>query len=84
MHKNTRFDYYQTLRKTHPERYWNNKTQEAMQNEARLLGNAFYQQYELEFGMYDMNRDTKANFELKTKGENLQTYVATMGRKTKM
>ncbi len=44
----TRFDYYQSLRKVHPDLYWNTKTQKAMQHEAKLLGNAFYTQCEFE------------------------------------
>ena len=54
---NTRFDYYQTLRKTHPDLYWNSKTQKTMQHEAKLLGNTFYTQYEFE--LTDVKYDQK-------------------------
>ena len=45
---NTRFDYYQSLRKIHPDYYWSSKTQHLMLKEQRHLGDAFYCQYELD------------------------------------
>lgn len=48
MHINTRFDYYQSLRKTHPDHYWSRKTQHLMLKEQRQMGDAFYRQLELD------------------------------------
>ena len=53
----TRFDYFQNLRKTHPDLYWNSRTQRAMLREAKLLGNAFYTQ--TEFYPKDVRHDQR-------------------------
>ena len=53
----TRFDYFQNLRKTHPDLYWNSRTQRAMLHEAKLLGNAFYTQ--TEYHQKDVRHDQR-------------------------
>ena len=40
--KNTRFKYYQSLRKSHPDRYWSTKIQQQMLREQAQMGIAFY------------------------------------------
>ena len=44
----TRWSYYQNIRHSHPDLYWNSKTQTQMLKEQRLMGNAFFEQYELD------------------------------------
>ena len=44
----TRWSYYQNIKYSHPDLYWNNKTQMQMLKEQKLLGNAFYEQYEFD------------------------------------
>lgn len=45
----TRFDSYHAVRKLNPDLYWNSKTQKQIHEEAKLMGEAFYKQEELEF-----------------------------------
>ena len=44
----TRWSYYQNIRHSHPDLYWNSRTQTQMLKEQQRLGNAFYEQYELD------------------------------------
>ena len=44
----TRWDHYQNLRHSQPDLYWNSKTQTQMLQEQKQMGNAFYEQYELD------------------------------------
>ena len=44
-----RFDSYQQVRKLNPDLYWSSKTQKQMHEEAKLMGDAFFKQEELDF-----------------------------------
>ena len=45
----TRFDYYQSIRHTQPDLFYTPKLQQQMRQEQKLMGNAFFDQYELPF-----------------------------------
>ena len=45
----TRFDYYQSIRRTQPDLFYTPKLQHQMRQEQKLMGNAFFDQYELPF-----------------------------------
>ena len=46
---NTRFDYYQSIRRTQPDLFYTPKLQHQMRQEQKLMGNAFFDQYEMPF-----------------------------------
>ena len=45
----TRFDSYQSIRRTQPDLFYTPKLQHQMRQEQKLMGNAFFDQYELPF-----------------------------------
>ena len=45
----TRFEYYQSVRHTQPALFYTPKLQHQMRQEQKLMGNAFFDQYELPF-----------------------------------
>ena len=49
----TRWDHYQNLRHAQPDLYWSSKTQTQMLQEQKQMGNAFYEQYELNLETQD-------------------------------
>ena len=49
----TRWDHYQNLRHSQPDLYWASKTQTQMLQEQKQMGNAFYEQYELNLETQD-------------------------------
>ena len=42
----TRFQYYQTIRRTQPDLFWSSKLQHQMHQEYKQMGNTFFDQYE--------------------------------------
>ena len=44
---NTRFDYYQTIRRTQPDLFYTPNLQHQMHQEQKKMGSAFFQQYEM-------------------------------------
>ena len=44
---NTRFQYYQNIRKLHPDAYWSSKVQHQMHEDQKLMGDLFFDQLEL-------------------------------------
>ena len=44
-----RFDYYQSIRHTQPDLFYTPKLQHQMRQEQKLMGNAFFDQYEMSF-----------------------------------
>ena len=47
MNINTRFQYYQNIRKLHPDTYWSSKVQYQMHEDQKLMGDLFFDQLEL-------------------------------------
>ena len=47
MNTNTRFQYYQNMRKLHPDAYWSPKVQHQMHEDQKLMGDLFFDQLEL-------------------------------------
>ena len=45
----TRFDYYQSIRRTQPDLFYTPKLQHQMRQEQKLMGSAFFDQYEMPF-----------------------------------
>ena len=44
----TRFDHYQSIRRTQPDLFYTPKLQHQMRQEQKLMGNSFFDQYELQ------------------------------------
>ena len=47
MNTNTRFQYYQNIRKLHPDAYWSPKVQHQMHEDQKLMGDLFFDQLDL-------------------------------------
>ena len=47
MNTKTRFQYYQNIRKLHPDAYWSSKVQHQMHEDQKLMGDLFFDQLEL-------------------------------------